>query len=234
MSTESRKRLFTAERRMKDTGDLPAAGGGGVDTQLILDAIMELKAAVEQSASSTEGIQKIAEDMPELAVLRGQLFELRDSIDKTKKEIAAVRAPGERDDRLTSAAMELDAIVSATENATHNILNATEDIEDKVQELKERIGGDVGAGKLLDDISNLGINILENCNFQDITGQRTSKVVKTIHYLEDRISTMIGIWGAEEFAGLARQEEEKSGDHIEGPQLEGKGVSQDDIDALFD
>ena len=231
MSKESRKKLFTAERQIQGGGAAVLATSSGVDTEIILDAINELKAAVEKGAS---GAEKIAAEMPEMSVLRGQLFEMKDSIEKTKREIASVRHPGETEDRFTSAAIELDAIVNATESATHNILNATEDIEEKVQELKERIGGDVGAAKLLDEISGIGINILENCNFQDITGQRTSKVVKTIHYLEERIMAMIGIWGAEEFAGIEIEKKASGGDVLEGPQHDGTGVSQGDIDSLFD
>lgn len=229
MSKESRRKLFTAERQIGGGGF--AAKAPDVDTELILDAINELKATVEQGASGTK---KIVADMPEMSVLRGQLFEMKDSIEKTKREIASVRHPDAKEDRFTSAAIELDAIVNATESATHNILNATEDIEEKVRELKERVGSDVGAAKLLDEISSLGINILENCNFQDITGQRTSKVVKTIHYLEERIMAMIGIWGAEEFSGIEVEEKAIGGDVLEGPQGDGAGVSQGDIDSLFD
>lgn len=229
MPKDSQRKLFTAERQLKSSGGFHAQPG--VDTQVILDAVNELKAAVERCSSGTPAP---AAEMPEMAVLRGQLFEMKESIEKTKREIAAVRHPGANEDRFSSAALELDAIVSATEGATHNILNAAEDIEEKVQELKERVGSDVGAAKLLDDISAIGITILENCNFQDITGQRTNKVVKTIHYLEERIMAMIGIWGAEEFAGIEIEEKETGGDVLEGPQTEGAGVSQDDIDALFD
>ena len=232
MTNKSRTQLFTAERQLQaHGGTFTSAAGSAMDTQVILDAINELKAAVQQGSADTH---KIVEEMPEMTVLRGQLFEMKESIEKTKQEIAAVRHPGSEEDRFSSAALELDAIVGATERATHNILNASEDIEDKVRELKERVGSDVGAAKLLDDISALGINILENCNFQDITGQRTSKVVKTIHYLEERIMAMIGIWGAEEFAGIEVEKKETGGDVLEGPQSDGAGVSQDDIDSLFD
>ena len=175
------------------------------------------------------------EDFPELGILRGQLHEMRQSIDRTKYEIASVRHPGAGDDRLTSAAMELDAIVEATETATHEILNATEEIEEAVQKLREHVS-DPEALKVVESINDLSIKILEACNFQDISGQRTGKVVKTIHFLEERIGSMIDIWGAEEFADVVVEEEEKSEDAklLEGPQLKDQGVNQADIDALFD
>jgi len=61
-------------------------------------------------------------------------------------------------------------------------------------------------------------------------------VVKTINYLEERILTMINIWGEEDFEGIELSEDLRTEDEklLEGPQLEGSGISQDDIDSLFD
>lgn len=209
----------------------PVAAANQLDTDAILAAIQDLKDTVVKNTDP-----KLRDDLPELATLREQLGGLKASIDDTKKEIAAVRHPDASDDRLTSAAMELDAIVKSAEDATHNILSATEDIEDKLASIRDRVG-DVKALAVFDEISNLTIKIFENCNFQDITGQRTNKVVKTIYFLEDRIMTMIDIWGGvEEFKEMTHEQEELDADAklLEGPQHEGAGVSQDDIDALFD
>lgn len=235
------RRLFAAEKAlMKKLGQdsagtaparMAAPSGNPEETKQILDAIADLKETIIRNTDP-----KLREDLPELGVLRGQLQEMADSIELTKKEIAAVRHPEAADDRLTSAAMELDAIVKATEDATHNILSATEDIEDKLAIIKDR-AADVSVQKLIDEIGNLTIKIFENCNFQDITGQRTNKVVKTIYFLEDRVMNMIEIWGgAEEFKAVAQQEDVRDDDEklLEGPQQEGAGVSQADIDALFD
>ena len=235
MSRESQRQLYSAERAlMKNRGDVPvvthAAPIVQADNSEILAAIEDLKRTIEKNVQP-----QMPDDMPEMSVLRGQLHELRESIDKTKSEIAAMRSPGQSDDRLMTAAMELDAIVSATETATHNILSASEDLNDLIFELKDRIG-DVGAHQKLDEMAGHVMKIFENCNFQDITGQRTGKVVKTIDFLEERIMTMINIWGEEEFHGIEVTEEAKGEDEklLEGPQLDGEGVSQADIDALFD
>lgn len=234
MPTKSQRKLFSAEKTLLKKRGVDEVihhkPDPGVDTSQILAAIEGLKKSVEKAAAPVT-----AADLPEMGVLRGQLHEMRESIDKTKLEIASMRKPGEGDDRLVTAAMELDAIVKATEEATNNILSAAEDIDERVQKLKDRIG-DVGAIQILDEISGLTIQVFENCNFQDITGQRTNKVVKTINYLEDRIHTMINIWGEEEFEGLVLPEAEADQDKklLQGPQLEGAGVSQSDIDALFD
>ena len=214
-------------------GGAPAAAQPNIEILEILKAIEELKEEVRKCATQAPATP---DDMPEISVLRGQLHELRDSIDKTKREIAAVRHPEATEDRLTTATMELDAIVQTTEEATNDILNATEEIDERVDKLR---GADAAPETiaLLDGINGLTIKILEACGFQDISGQRINKVVKTIHYLEERIGTMIDIWGAEEFVGLEVKDdapEDADARLLEGPQLKGEGVSQDDVDALFD
>lgn len=234
MADNYRNKLFSAEKKIiqKSGGPLQPSGHSAIHTQEVLNAIAEVKKLIEQSSSSTP--QSVA-DMPEMTVLRGQLHDLKDSIDKTKSEIAAIHRPGEQEDKFVSAALELSAIVNATEEATNNILGAAEDIEDLAQQLRDRLD-DVKALEAVNKISELVIGIFENCNFQDITGQRTSKVVKTINYLEDRILTMINIWGEEEFKGIELPEDARSDDEklLEGPQLSGQGISQNDIDSLFD
>jgi len=231
------RKLYSAERRMlemrgesvPEDGPASAAGPGiAVDQSLVLNAIRDLRKLVENKVTP-----QLPDNLPEVTTLNAQLRDLRDHIEDTKKEIASIRHPDEKNDRLTSAAMELGAIVAATEQATHRILNATEEIDELVDKLKERIS-DVGAITMLDDVGGKTIDILEACNFQDISGQRTSKVVKTINFLEERILTMIDIWGADEFAEVEREELEGDAALLQGPQHEGHGIDQSDIDALFD
>lgn len=208
-----------------------AGGPVSVDLSEVLLALKELKEIV------TPKQEKFLEDsdLPELRVLRDQLNDLRAHIEETKKEIASIRHPGEEDDRLTTAAMELDAIVETTEQATHKILNSTEEIGELLDKLKER-STDVGANNIIDEAMGKTIEIMEACNFQDLSGQRTTKVIRTINYLEERILTMIGIWGEEEFVGINVEKEELEGDDalLHGPQHEDHAINQADIDALFD
>jgi chemotaxis regulatin CheY-phosphate phosphatase CheZ len=77
--------------------------------------------------------------------------------------------------------------------------------------------------------------ILTACSFQDITGQRTSKVVNALRFLEERVNTMIKIWGAA--AGTSpvslRGEDSRPDAHLlNGPALTG-GLAQGDVDALL-
>ncbi len=86
-------------------------------------------------------------------------------------------------------------------------------------------------------MANEIIKIFEACNFQDSTGQRINKVVKTIHFIEEKILAMINIWGAEAFMYLpVASDPSASGDDslMNGPQLQNQGITQDEINALFD
>ncbi len=77
----------------------------------------------------------------------------------------------------------------------------------------------------------------EACNFQGITGQRINKVVKTIRFIEEKILAMINIWGAEAFIDLpvASDPSADADDSLmNGPQLQNQGITQDEINALFD
>lgn len=247
MTYKSQRKMFSAERYMMEKNGIAPVHHAvpDVDNTEILKAIAELKAMIQDSGLSSGGqaggetsstsASPLPADVPELGNLRGQLSEMKSSIDKTKSEIAALHKPGQTEDKFTSAAMELDAIVQATEVATNNILGAGEDIDEFVRLIKERVT-DVKSQDHLDSISNLVIGIFENCNFQDVTGQRIGKVVNTINYLEERILTMIDIWGEEEFAGIELAEDARTEDEklLEGPQLDGQGISQNDIDSLFD
>jgi chemotaxis protein CheZ len=88
--------------------------------------------------------------------------------------------------------------------------------------------------------------IYEACGFQDITGQRISKVVRALKEIEAKVDALTLAFGDEdETQRLERQERRKrrreqehdqavaAGDVREGPQLPSSAVNQNDIDALF-
>lgn len=79
--------------------------------------------------------------------------------------------------------------------------------------------------------------IFEACNFQDLTGQRISKVVKTVEFGGQRIAEMLRLWcgpcaaTVPQLVPRKRTEEEVL---LNGPALPGAAsVSQDTIDAMF-
>ena len=78
--------------------------------------------------------------------------------------------------------------------------------------------------------------IFEACAFQDITGQRVGKIVKTLLYVEERVNALIAMWGPEALSHaqpLETEETDSDKKLLSGPQLAGQGVSQDDVDVLL-
>lgn len=169
-----------------------------------------------------------------------ELTAITQVVQEARSDIAALKATDTGSNRIEAATGELDEIVAATERATTDILNATE----KIQEITMSIPRtDPDLAEQIDAIEAWCIEVMTACSFQDITGQRTTKVVNTLRYIEERVNTMIEIWGVERLAvggadGVTSHR--KSGDTrpdahlLNGPQLGGPEVSQDAIDALFD
>jgi chemotaxis protein CheZ len=175
-------------------------------------------------------------EKPDLNSLRGELLGLFEYIKRVRQEIAAINQPPIADNKLGNMNEQLDAIVKATEDATHIIMEATEKNEGLLSKLRgEKDNG--GKEAILDQMSENNMSIFEACSFQDVTGQRVTKVVKSVTYVDARVRALIDIWGKSELEKIVvtpareRTEDEKL---LNGPALEGQGVSQDEIDKLFD
>lgn len=168
--------------------------------------------------------------------LYGELNELATYIQRAKLEIAELSPHEIRTDHIPSATDELDAIVGATEVATSNILDAVETIETALDGME---------GEAADRMRDQVTRIYEACNFQDVTGQRIGKVVKTLKYIEIKIDAMISVFGdmgeAEKAPAdpshktwkdvVSRVDDDQT---LEGPTSNDDAIRQEDIDALFD
>ena len=153
------------------------------------------------------------------------------SIETARREIAALRPQDSGSNKINSATNELDAIVTSTERASFEIINAAEKLMELTGELREQ-GAD---GKLLASMDNEVTKIFTACSFQDLTGQRTTKVVNALRYIEQRINTMIDIWGLEGVRATMEPDhmrDRRPDAHLlSGPQL--NGISQDEVDSMF-
>ncbi len=167
--------------------------------------------------------------------LVAEVMALFASMQNFRRELAAIGHPKLKDDRFATIAEQLDAIVEATEDATNTIMDAIEQISDMILERREDLDK-AGLGGWADEIEKRFQKMFEACSFQDITGQRISKVVDEVKFLNDRLASMVEIWGPE---GLSREPvpdpgKARAGERLDGPALKGRGASQDDIDKLFD
>ncbi|WJR79548.1 protein phosphatase CheZ [Bradyrhizobium sp. NP1] len=170
--------------------------------------------------------------------LKVELDLIHDAISRTKREIAVLHGKSFDGQEMAKVNGELGAVVGGTEQATQQILEATESIDQAATALSKSISFD--QQKLLsEEIQERVVSIFEACNFQDLTGQRISKVMNTMKFIERHINAMMEIWGGVDAikAHAPPIVDTREGDArlLNGPKLDGDvgHASQDDIDALF-
>ena len=160
--------------------------------------------------------------------LYGELESLARYIQHAKREIAAIRPEDINNEHIASATDELDAVVGATEDATNLIMDSC----DVIGAAAGKVDPEVGA-VLTDAVTK----IFEACNFQDITGQRITKVVRTLKHIEGKIDALIQALGAEvqkshQRASAAADPNDEAS-LLNGPQLPGNSIDQSEIDKLL-
>ncbi|WP_420414432.1 protein phosphatase CheZ [Roseibium sp.] len=185
--------------------------------------------------SSIRRLEKVVtrqRKVPDLDKIRLDIADMHEAIERTKSEIANIKDDTDQSNRFVDASHELDAIVTQTEGATQSILEAAEQIQEKAWVLRENGADDATC----DDIDAKATEIFMACSFQDLTGQRTNKVVQVLRYLESRINLMINIWGIEDLEAddTAGPVDNRPDAHLlNGPQMAGAGVSQNSVDELM-
>jgi chemotaxis regulatin CheY-phosphate phosphatase CheZ len=181
------------------------------DTDMLLGAIGRIETLVQQDRETQE-----------MDRLRFDLMEMAKAIARTKSEIASLRPPGSDSSELNVASEALDAIVRTTERATSDILEAAEHVQEAAWTLREE-----GANEpMCDELDRRATDIYTACSFQDLTAQRTSRIVNTLRYLEGRINAMIEIWGTVEDE---EEDDRKQPDLTESLDVF-NGLSQADVD----
>ena len=163
--------------------------------------------------------------------LYAELESLARYITEAKSEIASLRPDEIRSQHLPTATDELEAIVGATEQATNGILSAMEVLEGLTGEMSPELG---------EKITEAVTQVYEACNFQDITGQRITKVVKALQHIEQKVDGLLAIFGGD-VGGRAAADadaapetpEEKDKKLLNGPQLPDDASTQDEIDKLM-
>ncbi len=194
--------------------------GGQVD----LDAVEGIAESIVTTLES--------EDVPSALGLRERIDEFLDVYHRAEETLAPLLSPDFRRIRLSEAIDHLGEVVAESEAATHRILEVVERIEATAAR---------GRGARAQALQRDATEILEAANFQDITGQRVNKVLKTIQMLATSLDETAAAF--EQF-GLGHPDREESRDSqdpgndddslMHGPQLAQDALSQDDIDALFD
>ncbi|MBT5191963.1 MAG: chemotaxis protein CheZ, partial [Rhodospirillaceae bacterium] len=110
---------------------------------------------------------------------------LSEYIQRARTEISELRPNDLKQDKIPRAGLELEAIVASTETATGTIMDSAEEI----------MSADPTADDYAEKVNEACMNIFEACSFQDITGQRITKVVATLTYIEERLHGLQDAWG---------------------------------------
>jgi chemotaxis protein CheZ len=205
----------------------------------IMAELKALRSLVQpQEDVSLRMVEAYKAEIAEAQKLKAELDLIYDAINRTKQEIATLHRTGFEGPEMKRVTHELDAIVGGTETATEGILSAAEFIDQAANTLSAAVKSEHDKA-LAHDIQDHVVQIFEACNFQDLTGQRITKVVGTLKFIETHIVRMMEIWGGiESFKDIAPTEmAAREGDTrlVNGPRLDGDlgHASQDEIDALF-
>ncbi|MEI8395129.1 MAG: protein phosphatase CheZ [Rhodospirillaceae bacterium] len=160
-----------------------------------------------------------------------ELEELARYIHHAKAELDALRPHEIRENHIPSATDELDAVIGATEAATNIIMDAC----DAITAVAGTVAPEHG-NMLIEQVTR----VFEACNFQDVTGQRITKVVRTLKTIESRVDALILAFGEQVGSSVAVAPEPATDDWgdpdaglLHGPALPGQAIDQDEIDRLL-
>ena len=197
-----------------------------IDPADIIEVVESVMASISGDLSSVN------------AKLYAEIESLARFINHAKSEIAALRPDEIKDEHLARATDELEAIVGSTESATNQIFEAIETIEGLAPSMAPETG---------EKVTEAVTSVYEACGFQDITGQRITKVVHALKHIEGKVEGLLAAFGNEfekpaDGDGEAKPASKAKPDgkparpdeHLmNGPQMPDEAISQDDIDALL-
>lgn len=194
------------------------------DTTAVLGAIERLERIVRRDRSL-----EVQDE------LRAELVGMKRVLERLHADLAT---SGGNDRGLAEAGADLDAVVSATERATQDILSAAERVQEVAWVLREQ-GVDSAHCDALDERAT---EIYLACSFQDVTGQRIRRVVEALRGVEARVNAAMDAAG---LGGPAPRESpapevtvqaapvHEDAHLLNGPAMPGEGIDQTAVDDLM-
>ena len=185
------------------------------------DQVVSIINSVIGKVSSTQEIPR--------EVICNELTSLKNAIVDLRYQLHAVQPSDISQTDIPNAKDELDAVVDATEKATHTIMDSCEKILAGVASANSEITKKTEA-----EI----VRIYEACTFQDITGQRIKKVVKTLKKIDENVSSILvvldGQLSSPDFKHDAKKTDLANATTLmNGPALPQNAMSQEEIDKLL-
>ncbi len=149
---------------------------------------------------------------------------LGEAVATAREEIVALKVDDITASYIPSATDELDAIVSHTAAATETILEACETLD---------LLGVALQGEAARSLHEATVKIYESCSFQDITGQRITKVVAALKTIEATVARIVATFGTAMSQARQLPEAPEPDRLLNGPQLPASAMDQSDIDRLL-
>lgn len=213
-----------------------AQAGDMIPAEQVRELVAAVKEMFGQNQAHSETNEKLYQELGELARY----------INNAKKELQEVKSSNIAEDHLPSATNQLDAIVQMTEQATSRIMDECDrltmfhnDTRERLIAMDPPLEPDTLAG-VDDAINNAATSvthIFEACNFQDITVQRIQKVVRALQEIERQVLRMVVVFGLMEnknkLDAETTAELQEDAVLLNGPQLNGQGLDQDEIDSIL-
>jgi chemotaxis protein CheZ len=164
--------------------------------------------------------------------LRAELAFVQDAIARHRHDINTLIGDA-KDRRFSRAAAELGAAVDDMRNATNQILSLAETADDSARALAASLKDDYKRG-LAQEIQDQIVKIYETCNFQDITGQHITKVIRLLSAMESQLDAILARFNGARDTALPVAS--ANGDELlNGPKLAGDNghATQQDVDRIF-
>ncbi len=189
---------------------------------IAIDEITNVVGSLVRGTTHDDEIDRVA----------SELRELLNYISAAKSELVEMQPKSLSNRDIPDAGEQLDAIVKSTEDAAEAIMDAADSVGQIADELDDEVGG---------RLAQISTDLFQASSFQDLTGQRITKVTRTLAHLEERLNALADAIGDDYVAPDPEEEIERDDegivqdetDLLHGPQLEGEGNSQAEIDAIL-
>jgi chemotaxis protein CheZ len=180
--------------------------------EMVAEVVQSVLATMRGSLTATE------------AVLLAEVEALAGTIATARAEVAALAMDDITASHIPHAADELDAIVAHTAQATDAILEGCETLD--------RLG-DALSGEAAAQLQAVTTRIYEACGFQDLTGQRITKVVAALQAIDAKVAGIIAAFGGRRGVAPTPAVAPRPAVLENGPQLPHNAMDQSDIDKLL-
>ncbi len=192
--------------------NLQNENAGKIDMNNVDDVIRQFLEIISTHITTTQQ----HEIYHQIEMISAQIISLKKDVSNISEEVLD-------ENFIPQVTMELRSIINQTERSVTNIL----DLSDEVTRLCDEIP-DL---KLREELMVKAVRILENCNFQDLTGQRIKKIIDRLTEIESTIYKMLH---ALRPSKDLRTKQTPADKHLlNGPQEEHNCPSQVEVDDLF-